>query len=157
MFDSVRNQMIEAAGFNKLEALLVCNLAPLAARRDIAILGLIHRTVLGKGPNHFGKIFVRSGRDGKHRLQLTEYGSGHSTDYALPNSQPAQYIQRSALGLVAVYNRLPRDIVEGCCTVSSFQTTLQNFLKDQAMSIASWDGIFSPRTMMQHHPVIAVM
>ena len=33
------------------------SLAPLLARRDIAMLGLIHRTVLGFGPKQF-KLYI---------------------------------------------------------------------------------------------------
>ena len=153
MLDSIQDQLLKAAGFNKLEALLVCNLAPLAARRDIALLGLIHRTMLGKGPSQFREFFVRSESDGKHRLQLKEYMSGHATDFVYPNSQPAQYIQRSALRLTSVYNRLPKDIVERCGTVSSFQTALQDLLKNQAMHIPNWECTFSPRIALQHHPL----
>ena len=36
-----------------IDTFLVFNLAALACRRDIAMPGLIHRTVLGTGPNHF--------------------------------------------------------------------------------------------------------
>ena len=34
-------------------ALINFHLAPLSTRRDIAMLGLIHRTVLSKGPKQF--------------------------------------------------------------------------------------------------------
>ena len=49
---------------NFFTALLKINLAPLAARRDVAMLGLIHRTVIGKGPNHFRECFKAC--DGRH-------------------------------------------------------------------------------------------
>ena len=37
-------------------------LAPLNARRDMAILGLIQRTVLGRGPKHFRQYFKDAGK-----------------------------------------------------------------------------------------------
>ena len=47
-FDDVQTRFLRALDCTELEALTVYNLAPLAARRDIAMLGVIHRTVLGK-------------------------------------------------------------------------------------------------------------
>ena len=44
-----QEKLVAAAGLTELEALHECKLAPLAARRDMALLGLMHRTVLGKG------------------------------------------------------------------------------------------------------------
>ena len=97
-------------------ALFACNLAPLQARRDIALLRVIHRSVLGKGPPHFAAFFKRTDdatHHGRHSLQLQEYQDGDAIDFMYPNSNPAQYISRSMLGLTTVYNMLPADIVEG--------------------------------------------
>lgn len=51
--DHVRNKLIEAAGMTAVDALVTCKLAPLSSRRDMALLGLIHRMVWGKGPRQF--------------------------------------------------------------------------------------------------------
>ena len=48
--DAVQTRFLKALDCTELEALTVFNLAPLAARRDMAMLGMIHRTVLGKTP-----------------------------------------------------------------------------------------------------------
>ena len=40
-----------------LEALFRLGLAPLSTRRDVAMLGLIHRTQLGHGPSQFADFF----------------------------------------------------------------------------------------------------
>ena len=139
------------------EALNVCNLAPLSSRRDIALLGLIHRTVLGGGPGHFRTFFrLRGGQStvtrGRHRLQLEEYTCGHWTDFVYSNSKPADYIERSMLGLVSVYNRLPVEVVESASSVSLFQSSLQGFLKHVANTgMASWSQVFSPRVPWHRH------
>ena len=44
-------------GIDEITALVTFHLAPLATRRDIAMLGLIHRTILGKGPSQFNAFF----------------------------------------------------------------------------------------------------
>ena len=45
------------AGEFEKQALQQFMLAPLSSRRDIAMMALIHRTVLGKGPPHFSTFF----------------------------------------------------------------------------------------------------
>ena len=55
--DKVQDKLLQVVGCTEVEALLNWNLAPLAMRRDIAMLGLIHRTVTGRGPSHFKKFF----------------------------------------------------------------------------------------------------
>ena len=55
--DSVQQRFLRGTGIDEVAALMHFNLAPLATRRDIAMPGLIHRTVLGKGPPHFRKCF----------------------------------------------------------------------------------------------------
>ena len=122
---------------SELEAVFVANLAPLrCVRRDIALLGFTHRTVLGRGPTHF-KQFVKLLADGhgesKHRSQLQEYRDGDTTDYGFSGSCPAEFIQHSVFGLMAIYNRLPAAIVEGCNCVPSFQAALQKTVKARAL------------------------
>ena len=147
---------------NELEVLLVDNLAPLSVRRDIALLGVIHRTVLGRGPSHFKK-FVKARHDdgkenGRHRLQICEYCDGDVSDYIFPGSRPADYIQHSMLGLTAVYNRLPADIVDGCASVSSFQSALQELVKTRALryQCPDWKWTLSPRIPFHRHPLIGL-
>ena len=48
--DRVQEKFLEDVGISSQDALLHFNLAPLASRRDMAMLGMIHRTVLRKGP-----------------------------------------------------------------------------------------------------------
>ena len=133
-----------------MEALLNFRLAPLAARRDMALLGLIHRTMLGKGPPHFKRFFQldesacqNHGR--RHRLQVKELAA-HWSDFALPGSRPAEYIEHSMFGLVRVYNLLSPEIVEASADVPSFQKRLQDMSSSFASAGApGWQYTFSPR------------
>ena len=157
--DRIQDKLLEAAGASRAEALGAFNLAPLSARRDIALLGLIHRAVLGRGPQHFREFFKLNGEagrasSGRHRLQLVEYEDGHWTDFALPRSCPANYIRHSVLGLVSVYNRLPASIVEVSSSVSFFQSGLQDLLRHSAGSgDPDWARLFSPRVPWHKHPL----
>ena len=155
--DGVQNKLLEAAGMTPVDALNACRLAPLSSRRDMALLGLIHRAVLGKGPRHFAAVFradveARQNGQGRHRLQLIEFAYGHPSDYIFPGSRPANYIAHSMLGLAAVYNRLPAYIVEGCGCVSSFQAALQQLLGAWANAgVVNWEQAFSPRVPWHRH------
>ena len=94
----------------------ILNLAPLETRLDIAMLGLIHRSVLGCGPRHFANIFLPSppSVSQKHDKQLLSHRS----------PRHLQILSRSALGLVDVHNLLPAQVV---CqkSVASMQHELQ--------------------------------
>ena len=57
--DKVQERFLKEAGVTELEALMVFNLAPLSSRRDMGMLGLIHRTTLGKGPQQFNEHFFK--------------------------------------------------------------------------------------------------
>ena len=132
-----------------MEALLSLRLAPLGARKDMALLDLIHRTILGKGPPQFRRFFKldeQANLTGRHRLQVKELEADWS-DFALPGSRPAAYIEHSMFGLVQVYNLLPAAIVEASPDVSSFQTGLQEVMRARASEgVPGWQYTFSPRS-----------
>ena len=91
--DNVQSQFLRDAGIDEASALLTFNLAPLSTRRDIAMLGVIHRTVLGLGPPHFQKHF-----------KLATAGTGrHSRHLEDPRQEyRARIVCRTVLGVVAV-------------------------------------------------------
>ena len=150
--DAVQGRFLKALGCTEAEALLAFNLAPLSARRDIAMLGVIHRTVLGKGPAHFKQFFKpatarqytltrRTAR--LHCKQLEDPRKGNFPEL----------LRRSALGLIAVYNRLPANVVAEE-TVKDFQTQLQELLKKRAAEgCEDWASTFSPRVPLWRHPL----
>ena len=55
--DKVQSRFLSEVGLTAEDAFLKFNLAPLQTRRDIAGLGIVHRTVLGLGPPQFRKWF----------------------------------------------------------------------------------------------------
>jgi len=89
LLDKVQDRFLREVGLTDEEALVGYNLAPLRSRRDMAGLGLIHRTVLGCGAEHFEKWFYLSGRqpayntrlqERRHNKQLYEYREGKQTE-----------------------------------------------------------------------------
>ena len=68
LLDDVQNKVLNAAGITNLETLNNHKLAPLSPRRDIAMLGPIHRTVLGRRLVHVRRsvsklMCMREGRE----------------------------------------------------------------------------------------------
>ena len=137
----------------ELDALVHFKLAPLKVRRDIAMLGVIHRAVLGKGPQQLQRFFQPVDRPAssfhtrlascRHSRQLEEMKSGHFLEV----------MRRSALGLRSVYNLLPEFVV-GQCSVKGFQGCLQSMVKDRAMSgHDDWRATLSPRKESWQHPL----
>ena len=141
LLDNVQDRFLQEVGLSEEEALVNYNLAPLRSRRDIAALGLIHRTVLGKGPAHFQKWFFLDTtvpayntrlQERKHSKHLYEHARGSHTEF----------LKRSLLGQVRVYNRLPQDTVNAG-SVKKFQKKLQDELKQQAL-LQDFSGLRGP-------------
>ena len=138
-FDAVQSGFLKDIGVEEVTALVEFHLAPLSTRRDIAMLGLIHRTALGKGPPQFQKYFK------KHRHNLTLH------DPRSDSSSPL--IKRSALGLVAIYNMLPHSS-RVTRSVSAFQKSLQEVVtKYAAAGHPQWSDVLSPRLPLTSHPL----
>ena len=120
-FDSAQRHFLNEVGVTETEAFKEYNFAPPKFRRDIGVLGFLHKRVLGKNhpdiqrllPFHFD-VFG-SLRPGEHDKQLY----GHILDVQQQHSLHS----RSIFGMVYVYNRLPQNVVN-CKTVSTFQRHL---------------------------------
>ena len=138
--DAVQTRFLKDIGVDEVTALNKFHLAPLTTRRDIAMLGLIHRTAMGKGPAQFKEFFKRD---------------PHSTALHDPrNDSNAPITRRSALGLVAIYNMLPPSVLVAR-SVSAFQRSLQECVVKFALSgYPQWAELFSPRIPLVSHPIM---
>ena len=119
----MQNRFLREVGLTAEAALLTFNLAPLQTRRDVAVLGIIHRTVLGHGPPHFSSWFFPSNKvSHPHRTRLQVRLHNRQLHDYIDGSHNA-LIRRSMLGLTRVYNRLEQSIVDAK-TVKLFQRRL---------------------------------
>ena len=152
--NNLQERFLKETGVSTLEALMVFNLAPLSTRRDIAMLGLIHRTVLGKGPRQFQNWFVQTEPSGSGKTRLARKRARHGRQLSdLRTRTHLNLVRRSALGLVAVYNLLPEKVVR-LQKVRSFQQALQNLVKDRACAnCEDWHLTLSPRLALYNHPL----
>ena len=131
----VQSIFLREVGLNELEALEKYNLAPLGVRRDVALLGVVHRTVLGKGPPQFRRWFYPA-EPVKHsyptRYQNTKAKHGKQLHDYLDSNQTA-FLRRSPLGLPRVYNELPAETV-AYNTVKKIQSALQGLVLQTALA-----------------------
>ena len=149
--DKFQDRFLNEPRISAEDALFHFNLAPLKCRRDMAMLGVLHRTALGKGPVHFQQFFQLSTADRictrsgsvRHNRQLVDIRNRHFLEME----------RRSALGLIWVYNRVPGEIIR-YDTVKEFQKSLQQLLKERLVAgCADWKETFSPRVLAYAHPL----
>ena len=150
--DGAQIRFLQQIGLSEVAAFMNFNLAPLGARRDIAMLGCIHRATKLHGPPLLWKFFRRNtgqiapaARRGQlHSLQLIEWPAGRNLEL----------MRRSALGMIKVHNLLPQEVVDKA-NVKSFQSALTQMLRDRVNGgDGNWQWLFSPRVQLfQDHPL----
>ena len=149
--DKFQTRLLSELGISLEDALVYVNLAPLSCRRDMGMMGLLHRTAFGKGPEHFKKFFRQSTAE---RL-CTRSGTWRRNRQLIDirNQHFLEIERRSALGLICVYNRLPAEIARHD-TVKVFQTSMQHLLKDRlAAGCTDWMSTLSRRAPAYCHPI----
>ena len=147
--DAFQQQFLRELGISEEDALFNFNLAPLSSRRDIAMLGLIHRCVLNKGPEHFNTFFAASTQQRRNTRSASARHGKQLSD--IRNRRFLEIERRSALGLIWVYNRLPEEIVRHD-NVKDFQRSLQSFINDILLSgCDDWKYSLSPRIAVYKH------
>jgi hypothetical protein len=144
--DRIQARFLRNVGLDEVAALMDFRLAPLSARRDIAMLGVLRKVVLGTAPPALAALFPfvgvvfgrstaprsRSWRP-KHTRQLHTDVTFTSTDV----------MQRSLFGLVRLYNKHPQHTVDAT-SARSFQGRLQAALKKSAtIELENWQHLFS--------------
>ena len=122
--------MLEEVGLSESDALVQYALAPLGCRRDMAMLGLLHRINNSEAFEHeciffpeYRVMFPRGFRERhlRHNRQLHDYRDGSDS----------RIFQRSIFGLINAYNLLPQCVVDLKST-HTFQHHLQRALKEAA-------------------------
>ena len=139
---------------SEVEALVKFRLAPLCTRRDIAMLGVIHRSVLGRGPPHFAK-YIRLAERPHRGTRQSEHAHRMQVCSIIDGTQKA-IARRSLLGLLDVYNLLPASVVERSASVQCFQKVLQELVTEcAAAGTDGWQRLLSPRQEIYCHPLRA--
>ena len=119
--DSAQRGFLQEIDVSPELAFLEHNVAPPKLRRNIGMLGFLHKRVLGKSHPAIQRLFpfhadvFGSLRPGEHDKQLY--------DHILEVQQQQSLHRRSVFGMVQIYNRLPQHVVNHT-TISLFQRHL---------------------------------
>ena len=123
----LQSSFVDALGVCEEYVFLIHNFAPLELRRDIAILGFIHKRVLGECHPAIMTLLPFSSHEiaWRHTKQLETHLDSCIASHAL--------YWRSLFGLIHVFNRLP-DHVVASSTVHVFQARLTEAAKKRCSS-----------------------
>ena len=125
--DRVQDRFLSEIGLSTLQALKDYRLAPLRARRDMAMLGLLHRVNLNTAPcqlaSFFPKLGVRS--EPLQRQRLRHWRALHSKQLGTVATHFSSEVMKNSLfGLVHCYNQLPQRVADSL-SVKALQRSLQ--------------------------------
>ena len=130
------------------EAFLSHNFAPPKLRRNIGVLGLLHKRVLGRCHPMFQRLFpfhvdvCADPAQGVHNKILYN----HFKEVVFQQSLHS----RSIFGMVYVYNHLPQHVVD-CATISCFQRLLTKAVRRACeQSDPAWQDLLSCLVNLVH-------
>ena len=141
LVDGIQNEFLTTLGICNKNALIHFNLAPLRLRRDIAMLGVLHKVSLGIAPTPLQNLIQR------RVCNLRTYGFRNGVSYhnrqlhdSVGRNSPV-LLKRSLFGLVHVYNRLKQDVVDAT-NIQISQRKLQSLAKEAVDLNPDWDLMF---------------
>ena len=124
--DKLQIHFLEQLGLNEKQAFLQHNLLPLELRRDIAILGFLHKSNLGLNHPGVNDCFKAGGMPAIIHPAGSSYARRHDKPLFshLDNVNSLNVLYRRSIpNMVHIYNLLPQSFVD-CSTVSAFQNKL---------------------------------
>ena len=152
--DNLYNRFVREVGLNAEQAFLQYNLAPLCLRRDVAMLGLLHKCALGLAHPRLCEVFpLQAEKTRRYETRKTTHA--HCRQLLNRTRGPhSELLRRSALGLARVYNDLPAAVVAHD-TVKGFQRALTALAKEHCAAGAwNWTRCFSPRPHVDAEQVV---
>ena len=139
--DRVQRRLLRELGLSELAALLDFRLAPLPSRRDMSMLGVLHKVTLGLAPPQLAAFFPPLDRQTNlfDKQRLRNWRPPHDKQlYTDCGITATDVMRRSLFGLVHTYNLLPQCVVDQK-TVKGFQRSLQEALKVYASAPSAPD------------------
>ena len=140
--DHAQNRFLCERGPSPADAFLDFNFAPPKLRRNIAVLGLLHKRVIGKCHPAYERLFpcysqrFPEGRGFGHNKQLYNHFVEISAHQSLYN--------RSVFGMTDIYNNLPQHVVDAV-SVTSFQSYLTHIARTHCQQQDVWTSCFDQR------------
>ncbi len=145
--DRVQRRFLREIGLDERTALCDYRLAPLSARRDMEMLGTLHKVTLGLAPPQLAALFPLKGVVTEHMYahRVRHWRPLHNRQlHSSATPYSSETLHRSVFGLANCYNLLPQKAVD-FREVKGFQRSLQNALKNLAQrhTDENWSRLFS--------------
>ena len=111
--DRIQRKFLRYIGMPWDEAFLKFKVAPLALRRVIGMLGLLHRCATGEAPPHLCKLFPLDGRRNRLNAPITRLRTRYHNMRLVDTMDGTQssILSRSIFKLVKFYNVMPQHVV----------------------------------------------
>ena len=151
--DRLQTTFVHNFNMNVKEAFVNMNLAPLCLRRDIAMLGFLHKCNLPHAHPDVLQLFprMRTTGGGIHTKQLWDIMTLDRECQFQPELR-----RRSLFRLVHVYNALPQRVVD-CGTVHDFQHDLTEMARHKLrQEHEDWQTFLSPRTFDDSRGIVGI-
>ena len=130
--DKIQKKFLDGIGLGAIVAFIQHHLAPLQLRRDIAMLGFLHKVVLRDAHPDILALFPMAPPNAtRYNLCSSNTHTKQLCDQV--HASDLMVLRRSVFGLIQVYNRLEQDIVD-CKTVTAFQSNLTHEARSRAQS-----------------------
>ena len=143
--DGIQAHFFRDLGLSENEAFTRFNLAPLCFRRDVAMLGLLHKCTLGIAHESLRTILPAAPFQ-HQRSHQTRLASGRHNKQLLERcfDKHLDMLKRSVFGLTRIYNLLPQFVVDAE-TLKSFQARLTKAAHLQCENDRNWTCMYSQR------------
>ena len=109
-FDRIQDRLCRALGLSPEVVLERYRLAPPKSRRDMALLGLLHRVVLNDASRQLAELFAFASSRPPEFLRTRLPVRRHNKQLIQPPFG-TETLRRSLFGLVRIYNLLPQSVV----------------------------------------------
>ena len=144
--DRVQRRFLRELGFSEIQALELFRLAPLPCRRDMAMLGALHKITLGLAPSQLSDLFPILGtvREPFLTRNLRGWMLLHNRQLGTPaTSMSSGIMNRSLFGICRCYNLLSQAMIN-LGSVKLFHRHLQIGLRAYALTgVEDWQKLFS--------------
>ena len=137
--DAMQRRYLHELHLTEEVAFLDHNFLPPRTRRDVAMLGLIHKRVLGTAHPAFAFLLPWSTASSVHCRHNKQLYSGR--DKCIGNHA---LFHRSILGRADMYNRLSQRLVD-IDNIKMFQSELTQIIRNRCeRNIPTWQSTFDP-------------
>ena len=143
--DLAQNRFLHSVGISVEEAAQNFKLLPLRCRRQIAMLGIIQRAILKRGPYQFWQWFEHDSS-----ANISSVIKHTRAVKPLVHHQAPDYLKRSLLGMIKIFNGLPQFIVD-IPDVKLFQRELQNLILNRMRHHGDWLYMFDASYSFIYH------